>query len=131
LYMEERSKEGSVCERGVVGRLEVMLSSDVLLSWRERALLSPMLSVSSGRLSARLGWNAVGAASADWVPVSCMGSWKEASVLVKLLPGVGAGGEGAVVMALRRWMRSSCRASSFAGGGWGTLGVMAWSCVYT
>jgi hypothetical protein len=129
--MDEMSKEGSVCERGVVGRLEVMLSSDVLLSWRESAVLSPMLSMSSGRLSARLPWNAVGAASTDWTTFSCMGSEREASVLVGFRTGVGAGWEGAVVMALRRWMRSSCRGSSFAGGGWGTLGVMAWGCVYT
>lgn len=35
---------GSVCERGVEGLREVMLSSEVLLSWRARVLLSPMVS---------------------------------------------------------------------------------------
>lgn len=120
--MDDMSEQGSVCERGVVGRLEVMLSSHVLLSWRERALPSPMPSVSSARLDA---------ASKERAAFSCRGSGREASVLVRLGRGISAEGEAAAVMALRRWMRSSCRALSFAGGGWGRLGVMAASCVYT
>jgi hypothetical protein len=68
----------------VVGRPEEMLSSDVLLSWRARPLVSPMLSASSGRRSARLARNIVG-----WVVVSCMASGREASVLVGLRTGVG------------------------------------------
>ena len=44
------SSDGAVWERGVEGRRELMLSSEVLLSWRTSVLASPMLAVSSGRL---------------------------------------------------------------------------------
>jgi hypothetical protein len=50
--VEEKSKEGSVWARGVVGRREEVLSSEALLSWRERVLESLMLSVSSWMLMA-------------------------------------------------------------------------------
>lgn len=93
------SKVGSVCERGVVGRREEMLSSEVLLSWRERTLLSLILSVSSGILSARLAGN---------VAATVVGSRREASVLLGVRTGVGPEAVVAdVFMALRRWTTSS------------------------
>lgn len=123
--MEEKSADGSVWARGVVGRLEVLLSSDELLSWRASELVSPMLSVSSGALSIGAGrWSGLRAAtSIARSPAGC--------AVDGLRAGVGPGGEGAVVMALRRWMRSSCRSSSFAEGGRGALGLMAASWVNT
>ena len=123
--MAERSEDGSVCARGVVGRLEELLSSEELLSWRLRVLCSAMLSMSSRTLSARLPAEpAGGARESDWLASSSIASGGGA-ILVRLRTGVGPGREGAVVMALRRWMRPSWRGSSFAAGGKDTLGVMA------
>jgi len=48
-YMADTSDEGSVWERGVVGRRDERLSSDVLLSWRTSVLASYRPSASSGR----------------------------------------------------------------------------------
>jgi hypothetical protein len=131
-YMAERSEDGSVCARGVVGRLDELLSSEELLSWRLRVLCSAMLSTSSRTLSARLPAElAGGARKSDWLACSSITSGVAAGVLVRLWTGVGPAGEGAVVMALRRWMRSSWCGSSFAAGGKDTLGVMAASRVNT
>jgi hypothetical protein len=93
------SKVGSVCERGVVGRREEMLSSEALLGWRERTLVSLMLSVSSGILSTRLAGN---------VAAATVGSGREASVLLGVRTGVGLEAVVAdVFMALRHWTTSS------------------------
>lgn len=93
------SKVGSVCERGVVGRREEMLSSEVLLGWRERTLESLMLSASSGILSARLAGN---------VAATILGSGRRASVLLGVRTGVGPEEAVAdVFMALRHWTTSS------------------------
>jgi hypothetical protein len=125
------SEEGSVCERGVVGRgLEVTLSSEVLLSWRASVLVSPMLSVSSERPSSSLDVSRAGAvATVGRVIASSMESAGGVGVCVALQTGVGPGCEEDVFMAFRRWTRSSCCGSSL--GGKDTLGVMAASRVNT
>jgi hypothetical protein len=58
------SETASVCERGVVGRLEEMLSSDVLLSWRARACrlrecVRAWLDMQVGRRGQRAGKSAL------------------------------------------------------------------------
>jgi hypothetical protein len=134
------SETASVCERGVVGRLEEMLSSDVLLSWRARALLSAMRSMSSARMCAGLAGYAGGAArTAGWEERSCIETTEVAAaaaaaaacVLGGVRTGVGPEREVAVVMVLSRPTRSSWRGSSFAEGGKDRLGVMAASWVNT
>lgn len=58
------SEEGSVCARGVVGRRDEMLSSEVLLSSRARVLPSPIMSVSPRGVSASRGAGVEGAVAA-------------------------------------------------------------------
>jgi hypothetical protein len=134
--MAERSEEGSVCERGVVGRLDEMLSSEVLLSWRTRVLDPPMVSVSvsaSSRILVACMSNDVLGVAAKTVgeTSSSITSAGRVGALVGLRTAKGSWWELWVVMALSRWMRSSCRGSSFAVGGKDTLGVMAAHCLYT
>jgi hypothetical protein len=113
---------GSVCARGVVGRREVRLSSDVLLSWRARVLPSPIVSASSAKLNAGLfGYVVVEGASSSTMAVVV-----KDGVFMGLRTGVGPERGVYVVMALRRWTRSSSRCElSLTGGGRDTLGVMA------
>jgi hypothetical protein len=118
-----------------VGRRELRLSSDVLLSWRERVLESLILSVSSWvMLMACMSADGVlrGAAKTDWATASSsITSTEKVGAFVGPRRSASAAWVLAAVMALRRWMRSSCRGSSFAGGGRDALGVMAARCAYT
>jgi hypothetical protein len=79
----ENSEDGSVWERGVIGRLDVELSSDELLSWRARMLPSPMVSVSSGCAGGVVP-------KSERVAVSCIEGGGNANDLVGLRAGGGS-----------------------------------------
>jgi hypothetical protein len=126
-------REGSVCDRGVEGLRDDMLSSEVLLNWRASMLASLMISLELGR---------VRVCSAVWCEGVCMWRvstaaerercWRSSSSsLVWLssassLDGSEASREGRVVaagaervversdMASRRWRSSACWESSRA-----------------
>lgn len=109
---------GSVCERGVEGLREDMLSSDVLLSWRASVWLSPMAAAS---------------AAAGWLELegdaSSIADFVAGGALFGLLSGIGPVWGLAVGMDLTRW--SWCRSSFTFSGGERFEAVMAAVCEYT
>jgi hypothetical protein len=107
---------GSVCERGVEGLREDMLSSDVLLSWRASVLLSPMASAAAGWLELE-------------GDASCIAGFVASGALFGLLSDIGPVWGLAVGMDLTRW--SWCRSSFTFSGGERFEAVMAAVCEYT
>lgn len=109
---------GSVWERGVEGRREVMLSSDALLSWRASVLLSPMAAAEGGLEREQDASSAAG--------------FVGAGAFFGLLRGIGPVWALVVGMDFRRWTRSSCCRSSFTfSGGERFEAVMAAGSEYT
>lgn len=126
-------REGSVCDRGVEGLREGMLSSELLLNWRASMLASLMISLELGRVRVcsavrREGvcmWRVSTAAEWErcWLSSSSSLVWLSSA---SSLDGSEASREGRVVaagaervversdMASRRWRSSACWESSRA-----------------
>lgn len=111
---------GSVCERGVEGRRDDVLSSEVLLNWRASVFASAMLSLSSRRVPVCLTGRCEGTLEAvEWdMSCSCSSSLGGDAVLLEGRAVV-AGAERVLErssMAFRRWRSSSCCESACAAG---------------
>lgn len=118
--VEVTAGAGSVCERGVEGRRDDVLSSEVLLTWRASVLISAMLSLSSGSLPVCLAGWCEGTPEAVEMDMVCSDSSSLGGDAV-LLEGraVVAGAERVLArssMAFRRWRSSSCCESACAAG---------------
>lgn len=124
------SGAGSVCDRGVEGRCDDMLSSEVLLSWRASVFASPMLSLCSGRVPVWAPVRFVGRREGALETVEWDRCWPSSSVspssssvcgddVLDKGRTVAPGAERAVecsAMASRRWRSSSCCGSPCAAG---------------